>query len=186
LSRASTSSREAGSKDVDGRNKSGHDGKENTMTGTASEILRNHLKEKLARGEVAASMTVRLVHGIEIARIAKTAGFDSLYVDMEHSSLSFETTSQICMAALQVGVTPLVRVPGIDEVQRVLGALGIIAPHVRTADEARQYLRAAKYPSLGDRSNGSPAPTAVPLIRYRRGQCRGRCRHHDGGAVRKR
>jgi 4-hydroxy-2-oxoheptanedioate aldolase len=131
----------------------------------ANEILRNHLKEKLSRGEVAASMTVRLVHGIEIARIAKTAGFDSLYVDMEHSSFSFETTSQICMAALQAGVTPLVRVPGVDEVQRVLdgGALGVIAPHVRTADEARQYVRAAKFPPLGDRSNAGP----LPHLQYR-------------------
>jgi 4-hydroxy-2-oxoheptanedioate aldolase len=124
------------------------------------DVLRNYLKEKLARGEVAASITVRLVHGIEIARIAKTAGFDSLYVDMEHSSFSFETTSQICMAALQMGVTPLVRVPGIDEVQRVLdgGALGVIAPHVQTQDEARQYVRAAKYPPLGERSNAGPLP----------------------------
>jgi 4-hydroxy-2-oxoheptanedioate aldolase len=131
----------------------------------ASEVLRNHLKEKLARGKVAASMTVRLVHGIEIARIAKTAGFDSLYVDMEHSSFSFETTSQICMAALQVGVTPLVRVPGVDEVQRVLdgGALGVIAPHVRTADEAREYVRAAKFAPLGDRSNAGP----LPHLQYR-------------------
>jgi 4-hydroxy-2-oxoheptanedioate aldolase len=73
------------------------------------DVLRNHAKEKLRRGEVVASMTVRLVHGIEIARIAKTAGFDSLYVDMEHSSFSLETTGQICMAALAAGVTPLVR-----------------------------------------------------------------------------
>ena len=42
-----------------------------------SDILRNNVKEKLARGEVVSSMTVRLVRGIEIARIAKTAGFDS-------------------------------------------------------------------------------------------------------------
>jgi 4-hydroxy-2-oxoheptanedioate aldolase len=135
------------------------------MPPKANEILRNHLKEKLARGEVAASMTVRLVHGIEIARIAKTAGFDSLYVDMEHSSLSFAATSQICMAALQAGVTPLVRMPGVDEVQRVLdgGALGIIAPHVRTADEARHYVRAAKYPPLGERSNAGP----LPQLQYR-------------------
>jgi len=33
-------------------------------------------------------MTVRLTRGIEIARLAATAGFDSLYVDLEHSSLS--------------------------------------------------------------------------------------------------
>ena len=43
-----------------------------------SDILRNNVKEKLARDEVVASMTVRLVRGIEIARIARTAWFDTL------------------------------------------------------------------------------------------------------------
>ncbi len=129
------------------------------------DILRNNVKDKLARGEVAASMTVRLVRGIEIARIARTAGFDSLYVDMEHSSFSLETTGQICMAALEAGITPLVRVPGVAEVQHVLdaGALGIIAPHVRSAAAARDYVRAAKYPPLGERSNAGP----LPHLQYR-------------------
>jgi 4-hydroxy-2-oxoheptanedioate aldolase len=54
----------------------------------AKEILRNTVKEKLARNEIVASMTVRLVRGIEIAQIAKTAGFDMLYIDIEHSSFS--------------------------------------------------------------------------------------------------
>jgi 4-hydroxy-2-oxoheptanedioate aldolase len=124
------------------------------------DILRNHVKEKLARDEVVASMTVRLVGGIEIARIARTAGFDSLYVDMEHSSFSLETTGQICMAALEVGVTPFVRVPGVAAVSRVLdsGALGVIAPHVRSGAEAREYVRAAKFPPLGERSAAGPLP----------------------------
>jgi 2-keto-3-deoxy-L-rhamnonate aldolase RhmA len=135
------------------------------MTLEAGEIVRNLVKEKLARGEVVASMTVRLVRGIEIARIAKTAGFDSLYVDMEHSSFSLETMGQICMAALEAGVTPLVRVPGVGDVQRILdaGALGIIAPHVENAAEARAYVRAAKYPPLGERSNAGP----LPHLQYR-------------------
>ena len=42
------------------------------------DILRNTFKERLARGEVVSSMTVRLVRGIEIARIARTACFDAL------------------------------------------------------------------------------------------------------------
>jgi hypothetical protein len=50
------------------------------MPDQINEILRNHVKEKLGRGEVVASMTVRLVRGVEIARIAKTAGFDSLSI----------------------------------------------------------------------------------------------------------
>jgi 4-hydroxy-2-oxoheptanedioate aldolase len=129
------------------------------------DILRNHVKEKLDRGEVVASMTVRLVRSIEIARIAKSAGFDSLYVDLEHSSFSFDTAGQICIAALEAGITPFVRVPGLAEVQRVLdgGALGIIAPHVRNATEARDYVKAAKYPPLGERSNAG----ALPHLHYR-------------------
>src|ERR1700733_8743696 len=54
-------------------------------------ILRNHNKEKLGRGELVASMTVRLTRSIEIAQIAKTAGFDTLYVDLEHNTLSIDT-----------------------------------------------------------------------------------------------
>src|SRR6202051_3173233 len=105
----------------------------NKMPAKISDVLRNHVKKKLPRGEVVPSMTVRLIRGIEIARIAKTAGFDSLYVDMEHSSFSLESTSQICIAALEAGITPFVRVPGVADVQRILdaGALGIIAPHVQ-------------------------------------------------------
>jgi 4-hydroxy-2-oxoheptanedioate aldolase len=130
------------------------------MSVKIGDILRNQVKDKLARGEVVASITVRLTRGIEIARIAKTAGFDSLYVDMEHSSFSLETTGQICMAALEAGVTPFVRVPDVAEVSRVLdsGALGIIAPHVRSAEEARDYVRAAKFPPLGERSAAGPLP----------------------------
>jgi 2-keto-3-deoxy-L-rhamnonate aldolase RhmA len=130
------------------------------MPGKIDEVLRNHMKEKLSRGEVVSSITVRLVRGIEIARIAKTAGFDSLYVDMEHSSFSLETTGQICMAALAAGITPLVRVPGVAEVSRVLdaGALGVIAPHVRSAADARAYVTAAKFPPLGERSAAGPLP----------------------------
>jgi 2-keto-3-deoxy-L-rhamnonate aldolase RhmA len=131
-----------------------------TMSNEINELLRNHVKEKLGRGEVVASMTVRLIRGIEIVRIAKTAGFDSLYVDLEHSSFSLETTGQICIAALEAGITPLVRVPGLAEASRVLdaGALGVIAPHVQSADDARAYVAAAKFPPLGHRSAAGPLP----------------------------
>ena len=47
-----------------------------------ADLVRNNVKEKLKRDEVVAAMTVRLVRSGEIARIAQTAGFDTLYVDM--------------------------------------------------------------------------------------------------------
>ena len=67
-----------------------------------SDILRNPFKERLARGEVVSSMTVRLVRGIEIARIAKTAGFDALYVDLEHSPMDARN-------ALDMGISDTAR-----------------------------------------------------------------------------
>jgi 4-hydroxy-2-oxoheptanedioate aldolase len=131
----------------------------------AADILRNTVKAKFARGEVVASMTVRLVRGVEIARIAATAGFDTLYVDVEHSSFSLDTTGQICMAALSAGITPLVRVASWDTIGRVLdgGALGVIAPHIQSADDARAVVRAAKFPPLGERSAGG----GLPALEYR-------------------
>src|SRR5262245_17863116 len=128
----------------------------------AGEILRNPVKEKLARGEVVASMTVRMVRTIEVARIAKTAGFDMLYIDLEHSPLSIDATGQICLASLDLGLMPAVRVPANtpEYIGRVLdaGALGIIAPHVRSAAEARAVVKAAKFPPLGERGNAAPLP----------------------------
>jgi len=128
----------------------------------ASDILRNPVKDKLARGEVVASMTVRMVRTIEVARIAKTAGFDMVYIDLEHSPLTIDATGQICLACLDLGIMPAVRVPANTPecIGPVLdaGALGIIAPHIRSALEAREVVRAVKYPPKGERGSGAPLP----------------------------
>ena len=133
----------------------------------ASEVVRNIVKEKLARNEVVASMTVRLSRGVEIAQLAKTAGFDMIYVDMEHSTITLDMTGQICLAALNAGVTPMVRVPANtpDYIQRVLdgGALGIVAPGIGSAAEAREVVKAVKFPPLGERGAGG----ALPHLQYR-------------------
>jgi 4-hydroxy-2-oxoheptanedioate aldolase len=137
------------------------------MPPTAREVVRNSVKDKLARDEVVASITVRLVRSVEIAQLARTAGFDSLYVDVEHSSFSLETTAQICIAALGVGIAPFVRVPSTrpEHVSRVLdgGALGVIAPHIRTPAEARAVVAGAKFPPFGARSLAG----VLPHLEYR-------------------
>jgi 2-keto-3-deoxy-L-rhamnonate aldolase RhmA len=137
------------------------------MASSPRDYARNTVKEKLARDELVLSMIVRLTRGIEIASIAQTAGFDSLYVDMEHNSFSLDATGQICMAAQAVGVTPMVRVPSLspEVIARTLdaGALGIIAPHVPSATEAAAVVRAAKFAPIGERS----LPGPMPQLRFR-------------------
>jgi 2-keto-3-deoxy-L-rhamnonate aldolase RhmA len=133
----------------------------------AGDAVRNSVKEKLQRGEVVASITVRLVPTVEVVRIAKTAGFDSLYIDLEHSSFSMETSSQLCIMALEAGVPAFVRVPANtpEYISRVLdgGALGVIAPGVSSAADARAVVAAAKYPPLGARGLSG----AVPQLGFR-------------------
>src|SRR5690606_5190343 len=69
---------------------------------------------------------------------------------------------QICMMALEAGIAPFVRVPTNrpEYIARALdgGALGVIAPDVRTAEEARAVVQAAKFPPYGQRgvSGGLP------------------------------
>ncbi|MCW2239836.1 HpcH/HpaI aldolase family protein [Azospirillum canadense] len=124
--------------------------------------LSNAVKSRLGQNELALSMIVRLVRGVEIASLAKTAGVDSIYVDLEHCAFSLDTTSQICMACLAVGVAPFVRVPGVDPnlIARILdgGALGIIVPHVESREDAAAVVQAAKYPGQGKRSFSSALP----------------------------
>ena len=131
------------------------------------QLVQNKVRQRIAADEVAVSMVVRLVHSVEIANVAKACGFDSLYVDLEHCSFSMQTTSQICIAALDVGVTPFVRVPShaADWVSRVLdgGAMGVIAPHVGGAADAETVVRHAKFPPLGDRS----VSVGTPQLRFR-------------------
>lgn len=140
------------------------------MSGAAiqpRDVLRNAVKDKLARDEVVSSMTVRLVSDVAIARLARTAGFDSIYVDLEHGPFSIETASRICAACLDVGIVPLARVPGRgpEYVSRILdgGALGVIAPHIETPEQAREVVALAKYPPQGIRS----AAGALPQLQYR-------------------
>lgn len=117
---------------------------------------RNRMKERMDRGELAVGMIVRLMRSVEIAAIAHGAGFDCLYIDLEHCTFSLETVGQISMMATALGVTPLVRVAGHEpaEISRTLeaGAQGIIIPHLDTAEQARAVVQAAKFAPLGQRS----------------------------------
>ena len=123
---------------------------------------RNIVAEKLARDEIVTSCIVKFVQTVSVASLIKTAGFDAFYVDLEHCTFSLDLTSQICVTALALGVTPFVRVPAIDGdfISRVLdgGAMGVIGPHIETAEDAERLVRYAKYPPYGKRGAGGGLP----------------------------
>ena len=82
----------------------------------------SRVRDKLARGELVLCMGLRQARTADIPMIAAQAGFDSIYVDMEHSPVSLESVSTLCAGALGAGITPIVRPPGhgADWISRVL------------------------------------------------------------------
>lgn len=93
----------------------------------------------------------------EVAEVLALAGFDWLFIDLEHGSLSILDAQRLVQAIAGRCFT-LVRVPeATDEnIERVLdtGCDGIIAPHVNSAEEAGRIVRLVKYPPDGERSVG--------------------------------
>lgn len=119
-------------------------------------LIRNPARERLEKGEVAIGVGLRQARTVDIAPIMRQAGFDWLFVDLEHASMDLDMATQISVAALGAGISSLVRVPRgrYDLATRVLdgGAWGIVMPHVDTADEAREIVDKLRYPPTGHRS----------------------------------
>jgi 4-hydroxy-2-oxoheptanedioate aldolase len=124
--------------------------------------VRNVARDKLEKDELSLGVGVRLTRSVEIAKAMATAGFDWLFLDMEHGVMSLEACAQISTAALDAGIAPIARVPNgqYSIATRALdnGALGIVMPHVDTAAEAREVVEKLKYPPVGHRSMGGIGP----------------------------
>ena len=122
----------------------------------------NHALRQLRAGKLAIGLGIRQARTVDIATVAKTAGFDWLFIDGEHGSLDVDMASQIAVASLAVGVTPIWRVAGHEHWQasRMLdnGAQGIVFPHVEDAQEALRAADACRYPPVGKRSMGGGLP----------------------------
>jgi 4-hydroxy-2-oxoheptanedioate aldolase len=122
----------------------------------------NLARERLERGELSLGVGVRVLRSVEVAKAMKSSGFDWLFIDLEHGALSIETASQMCLTALDVGIAPLVRVPNGEYAlaTRLLdnGALGIVVPHVETAQEAGAIVNRLRYPPQGHRGVFSIMP----------------------------
>lgn len=123
-------------------------------------LVPNHLKLRLAQGGLALGFGVHHMRGSAVGMLAAAAGFDWLFIDMEHGATSVQEATQIAIAALNQGVTPIVRVckDAVFEGTRALdnGAMGVVVPHVDTAEEAKAVADAYRFPPVGTRSWGGP------------------------------
>lgn len=115
------------------------------------------LKEKIQNHQKTIGTHVNL-NDIAVGRIAGLAGYDFVWVDMEHSYLSYESLMNLIVAVKAGGSNVIVRAPQDDltATKKILemGPDGIIFPMIRTAEEADRLISYTLYPPHGVRGFG--------------------------------
>jgi 4-hydroxy-2-oxoheptanedioate aldolase len=115
------------------------------------------LSEKLRNGTVALGTHVSLNDSV-ISELIGNLGFDYIWIDTEHTSISLECLQLHLIACRAAGVSAIVRVPEVDRIKAKpvleMGPDGIIFPQVNSYELAEEAVRACLYPPKGVRGFG--------------------------------
>jgi 2-keto-3-deoxy-L-rhamnonate aldolase RhmA len=117
-------------------------------------------RERIDAGEALVGPSISLSDPIVTEILLPVADF--LWIDAEHNPLTPEVVQRHLLASKGARCPAIVRVPAGDTnfVKHVLdsGADGVIGPQVRSADEARRFVAACRYPPMGTRGFGPRRP----------------------------
>jgi 4-hydroxy-2-oxoheptanedioate aldolase len=96
-------------------------------------------------------------HSPTVAEQLAHSGYDWLLIDTQHGPMGYEKLSAMLAGVASGGAKSIVRVGGYDDrpgIQQALdlGADGVLIPYINSAEEARQAVSCAKYPTVGTRS----------------------------------
>jgi 4-hydroxy-2-oxoheptanedioate aldolase len=116
----------------------------------------SEFKEQLRSGSPKLGLFLNS-HSPTVAEQLAHSGYDWLLVDTQHGPMGYEKLSAMLCAIASGGAKSMVRVAGYADragIQQALdlGADGILVPYINTAEEARQAISCAQYPTAGTRS----------------------------------
>jgi 2-keto-3-deoxy-L-rhamnonate aldolase RhmA len=118
----------------------------------------NTMKQKLKDGKQVFGATV-ISPDPNIYCALANSGYDYIWIEMQHSPLTYEEVSRMIWSCRGAPAMPFVRVPDATEsdIQKAtdIGALGIIVPTVDTVEKAEAAVKWSKYPPDGRRSQGN-------------------------------
>ena len=131
---------------------------QSAATQPAQVRIYNTAKQKLKEGKQIFGATVTSPDPNVYCAMANS-GYDFLWIEMQHSPLTFEDVARMIWACRGAAAMPFIRVPDATEsdIQKAtdIGALGIIVPTVDTVEKAEAAVKWAKYPPEGRRSQGN-------------------------------
>ena len=83
------------------------------------------LRKKVLAGEHVYGMMIRQGRDPGTPAIFAAAGYDFVFIDMEHGNYSMETIGDLIRGCKSVGVAPVIRVPHLEThfISRVFNAL---------------------------------------------------------------
>lgn len=114
----------------------------------------NFLKQKLASQRFVLGTWCNISSAIT-ADIIASSGVDFLIIDREHGAVDHDTAAAMAMACESRGVSPVLRIPGIDEAEILkaldLGVHALQVPNVTGPSDVERIVAYAKYPPVGRR-----------------------------------
>lgn len=113
--------------------------------------IRKQLQQNALRG------TFQIIPDPVVTEILAVAGAEFVLVDGEHGTIGIERLESLVRAGEARGLPLLYRVASVsDDISKALdtGIAGIVIPRVESAHEARQVVRAVRFPPLGARGIG--------------------------------
>jgi len=122
-----------------------------------SEVLSGaEFKKQLREGKTKLGLFLNS-HSPTVAEQLAHSGYDWLLVDTQHGPMGFQELSAMLAGISSGGAKSMVRVAGYHDrggIQQALdmGADGVLVPYINTAEEARQAVSCARYPTAGTRS----------------------------------
>ena len=131
-------------------------------------------REKIRSGHTCIGTVISFLDPA-VSEVCAAAGYDFVWIDMEHQAMGIETALAHLMALRGTGTDGLVRVPCNDPnvIKPVLdmAPAGVIIPQIRNAQEAADAVAACRYPPRGCRGLGARRGVgygALPFTEYLR------------------
>jgi len=117
------------------------------------------LRKRVLAGECVYGTMIRQARDPGAPAIFAAAGYDFVFIDMEHGNYNMETVADLIRGAKSVGIATIIRVPHLETffISRILdaGAEGIMVPMTSRKEQAETIVRYSKYAPLGQRGFGT-------------------------------
>lgn len=115
----------------------------------------NQVKRKLQAGEAVFGTMISDLRSPTVIQMLAYAGYDFVFIDMEHGPYDMETVADLIRVARLSGIAPFVRVPDLSYpfLARPLdaGAQGLMIPRVETRQQVEYIVDCMRYPPVGSR-----------------------------------